>query len=77
MAKKKDNTIYYLLGLGSILYFLNKNGSLKKLMATGSGTSAAGMAAKEITANVIQNTTFAPVTTTDKERYENSLNNCK
>jgi len=77
---KKPNWIL-LIGLGvAAWYFFKKKPSAAAAMQTilpGSPARQAASDAKQIVSDVVDQTTFLPDTTTDRQLYAQDLKNCK
>ena len=77
---KKPNWIL-LIGLGvAAWYFFKKKPSAAAAMQTilpGSAARHAASDAKQIVSDVVDQTTFLPDTTTDRQLYAQDLKNCK
>lgn len=85
MAQKKTNWILW-VGLAAAAWYLwkMKKGTTPGIKLPGGGSTPSGSAARsagqeasEIVKNVINETTFLPDVTTDRERYANDQNQCK
>ena len=88
MARKQDNTLLY-IGLAAIVYFMFFKKKTEKENKSGGGAGGSffsptnAMAAqsaadaKKIVSDVIENTTFTPDFTTDRDRYKEDQNQCK